>query len=675
MRCCRLLIPICCLTFFVADSCVQAQPPGRRPEQGRGIGGQRGGAGGRQTQGRQAMGGRAGQQSPPWLNIFDTDSDGQISADEIKNASASLLKLDRNQDGRLTGDELRPTGISGGQGRPGAPQGGPEGGQQMRGQQGQRGARGLGGGRDGGGAAGSGRSRGGDSDQADSAFADQIMSLDENKDGLISIAELPEHMHEAFEVADADKSGALNGKELLLLASGFRRNKLNPDDGQEMKNAPTQDRSRPEEAGGSEGRQSQTRGGQTRGAQEIRGGGPRDRERPRDIEFKEKFPEGAALPEGLRVYNMDRKLVPVNSIFQSKYTVVVAGCLTCPAYRSSYPEIEAVARDFSGRGVDFYFLYQSLAHPENWGFVQPTSIEDRFAQVEHAKELLETRIPWLTDPMDNPMKSHFAGTPNSQFVFDQSGKVVHRDSWGRGSSLRDSLESLVGKPETFTTVQDLNLPRFERHLASESDMLVERIRVEGVAVPLRVQAGGEVNPVLSLRSTDFNQSNRYVKLRPEADRDLLKTGTGQLYLGFRQDPVLGGKWNNLATAPAYKITTKSATVSPTTAQSPKLNVESDDEPREFLVDVKGWQAGEPISVSIQYFVCNKEKGWCQSVQQEFTVWLEQDGLAGMVNGRSHFPGGGGGRGAGQGAKGQEGGRGGQRGGGQGRPGAGQRSAR
>jgi len=56
------------------------------------------------------------------------------------------------------------------------------------------------------------------------------------------------------------------------------------------------------------------------------------------------------------------------------------------------------------------------------------------------------------------------------------------------------------------------------------------------------------------------------------------------------------------------------------------------------------------------FACNKEKGWCKSVQQEFTVWLNEDESVGMVNGRSHFPGG----------------RGGARQGGQGRQGAGQR---
>ena len=137
---------------------------------------------------------------------------------------------------------------------------------------------------------------------------------------------------------------------------------------------------------------------------------------------------------------------------------------------------------------------------------------------------------------------------------------------------------------------------------------------------------------------------------------MLKTGSGKLYLGFRQDPVLGASWNNLATPPEYKIVAAGATVSPATGQSKRLEVESDNEPREFLVDVKDWDANKPITVKLQYFACNKEKGWCKSVGQEFTVWLDEDESAGMVNGRSHFPGG----------------RGGARQGGQGRGGAGQR---
>ena len=182
-------------------------------------------------------------------------------------------------------------------------------------------------------------------------------------------------------------------------------------------------------------------------------------------------------------------------------------------------------------------------------------------------------------------------------------------------------------------------------------MLVERKSVDGVAVPLKVAAGGEELSVGVLTSLDFGESNRYAKLRPEADQQLLRTGTGKLYLGFRQDPVLGAAWNNLASPPKYRVTADGVALTPAMAEAEKLDVESDTEPREFLLDVKGWEAGKPIKVEIQYFACNKEKGWCKAVEQEFTVWLEQDRTAGMVNGRSHFPGGRGRSGGGQAGRG------------------------
>ncbi len=365
---------------------------------------------------------------------------------------------------------------------------------------------------------------------------------------------------------------------------------------------------------------------------------PRDQVRSRDVEFNEKFPIGSTLPDTLQLYNTDRELVAANSLFKAEYTVVVGGCLTCPEYRNSYPEIEAVAADYRDKGVQFYFLYQSLTHPENWGFVQPTSIQERFAQVEYAKELLQTSIAWLTDTMDNEMKQYFGMTPNSQFVFDRNGKIVHRSSWGRGSSLRESLEKLVGPSDQVTTVADLNLPKFGSHKTSIANSQLEPQRLDGTAVPLRVAAGGEDASIEGIESRDYGESNRYVKLRPEADQKLVQTGTGQLYLGFRQDPVLGAAWNNLATPPRYRITAEGATVTPAMAEAPKLSVEHDTDPREFLVDVKNWKAGTPIKVEIQYFACNEEKGWCEAVGQEFTVWLEQDKTAGMVSGRTHFPG-------------------------------------
>ena len=667
MRRYGLLIPLFLITFIVHESTVSAQPG--RQGAGRGGPGQQAGRG----QGGPNARGGAGQQ-PPWVGIFDSDGNGELSASEIKNAASSLLKLDGNKDGKISGDELRFGGAGGQQNR------GQRGGSGAGGAPGARGAgprRGPGGPGAGGGP-GNGRPGGGGGNpaQADAAFAAQVLTLDANQDTLIQKSELPDHMHKAFLLADADKSGALDKEELLVLAAEFRRNKLNPEGGERV-NAPTQGRpgagsgqgrggsgmnspqrgagqgrpgrpGGPGERGAGQGQRGVGGGQGQRGAgggqgQRGAGGGqrgrPRDQVRPRDTAFNEKFPIGSQLPDSLKLYNADRKLVAANSIFDAKYTVVVGGCLTCPEYRNSYPEIEAVAADYRDKGVRFYFLFQALTHPENWGYVQPTSIQERCAQIDHAKELLKTSIPWLADTMDNEMKQHFAMTPNSQFVFDDEGKIVHRASWGRGSSLREWLEELVGPSKHTTTVAELNLPKFGSHRSAPSEMLVERKFLEGVASPLKVAAGGEELTANTLLVNSFVESNRYVKLRPEADRNLLQTGTGQLYLGFRQDPVLGASWNNLASPPKYRANAEGVSLSPATAEAQKLDLESDNEPREFILDVKNWEPGKPLKVEIQYFACNKKEGWCKAVEQEFTVWLEQDQTAGMVNGRSHFPGG------------------------------------
>ena len=63
---------------------------------------------------------------PPLIAALDLNHDGVIDADEIAKASESLKKLDKNGDGKLTMEELRPP-------RPeGAPEGGPQDGQRRR---------------------------------------------------------------------------------------------------------------------------------------------------------------------------------------------------------------------------------------------------------------------------------------------------------------------------------------------------------------------------------------------------------------------------------------------------------------------------------------------------------------------------------------------------------------
>jgi len=54
----------------------------------------------------------------PLMQALDANGDGIIDETEIANASAALKKLDKNGDGKLTPDELRPPRPEGGRARP-----------------------------------------------------------------------------------------------------------------------------------------------------------------------------------------------------------------------------------------------------------------------------------------------------------------------------------------------------------------------------------------------------------------------------------------------------------------------------------------------------------------------------------------------------------------------------
>ena len=69
-------------------------------------------------------GGEGQHPKPPIISALDANHDGTIDATEIAKASAALKSLDKNGDGQLTSDEVRPQ-HAGGAGREGF--GGPKG--------------------------------------------------------------------------------------------------------------------------------------------------------------------------------------------------------------------------------------------------------------------------------------------------------------------------------------------------------------------------------------------------------------------------------------------------------------------------------------------------------------------------------------------------------------------
>ena len=150
---------------------------------------------GREGMGRGGMGrGEFGQGRMmarlPIMMALDADQDGEISAKEIDSAVASLKKLDKNGDGKITMDEMMPNfeGMGpGGFGGPGGPGGGPGG--------------------FGGGMAGNPQE-----------IVTRLMEGDKDNDGYLSESELPERMRPMITRADTDGDKKVSREELTVVA-------------------------------------------------------------------------------------------------------------------------------------------------------------------------------------------------------------------------------------------------------------------------------------------------------------------------------------------------------------------------------------------------------------------------------------------------------------------------
>ena len=75
--------------------------------------------------------------------------------------------------------------------------------------------------------------------------------------------------------------------------------------------------------------------------------------------------------------------------------------------------METIQRDYASRGVKFYYIYKSLAHPENNGYVQPLTLQERLLHLKEAERTLGSKFTWLADNMENELKHKLGNAPNS----------------------------------------------------------------------------------------------------------------------------------------------------------------------------------------------------------------------------------------------------------------------
>lgn len=139
-----------------------------------------------QEGGRPPEGGGRDRRPPnPLMQALDADGDGELSEKEIENATTALKSLDKNKDGKLAGEEIRPA-FGGGPGGPG----------------------------------------GGRPPFDPETMIDRAFENDKNKDGKLTLEEVPEpqrrFMEQGFKDADTDKDGALSRDEMKKMFDAMR---------------------------------------------------------------------------------------------------------------------------------------------------------------------------------------------------------------------------------------------------------------------------------------------------------------------------------------------------------------------------------------------------------------------------------------------------------------------
>lgn len=266
-----------------------------------------------------------------------------------------------------------------------------------------------------------------------------------------------------------------------------------------------------------------------------------------------------------------------------------------------------MAIDFESKGVQFYFVYKSLAHPGWNNYSPPRDLNERLQHVAEAKRTLGTSIPWLCDRMDNQFSRALGGSPNSDVIVDDGARVVARHGWNRPEQLRTVLEGLVGPTEKRTDPASLKLPAFKPKNVASGKVPQVQPPTESMSIRVTPENDGSGDP-------------QYVKLRAEVDLDMVVNWEGELFLRFDLDPVWQAHWNNLQQPIQLQFEAdESVEFEPSEPMGPKVEAESDSDPRTFKVRVRNWNPDQPIKVVANYLICNDEEGWCKPVSRKFEL--------------------------------------------------------
>jgi hypothetical protein len=325
-------------------------------------------------------------------------------------------------------------------------------------------------------------------------------------------------------------------------------------------------------------------------------------------------PEEGVLSSGsipdMHAFTADGEPIKVRDLCKGKYTVLAAGCLTCPLFHENYPEIEAAYADYKNKGVQFFYFYKALRHPELDGYMQAQNISERLLQLAEARKKLGTKVPWIADTIEDDIRIGLRSGSWSVYLISPEGDIVYASGSIDANGLRSALSKAVGSVENPTNAFDLDLPKIARPgklLNEDSDL--------GVARP----EGLSIVSIVPIKP----EETYYVKLRAEADDALLETGTGKLFIGFYPDPIHNAHWNNLTPPMKYKLTLPEGVIaSPAEASAKKGKGDSDILPRQFWVDITSEKPFGEIKLKLDYFACTDNM--CLPLTHEYIIRMKRE---------------------------------------------------
>ncbi len=108
--------------------------------------------------------------------------------------------------------------------------------------------------------------------------------------------------------------------------------------------------------------------------------------------------------------------------------------------------VEEQREKYEGK-VTFIVLYQREAHPEQMQFAtitQPETYEERQALAQRTCDELTVATTIVTDGIDYAVREAYGGLPNSDYIIEKGGNILHKEGWAAPQGWNEILDKLLG---------------------------------------------------------------------------------------------------------------------------------------------------------------------------------------------------------------------------------------